>query len=51
MPHRWPGSSAPTTLLSFIVATTEKLIVSTSTTLITTNDPVPGRPCCPPTPG
>src|SRR5919112_5515856 len=33
-------SSAPTTLLSFIAATTERLIVSTATTLITTNDPV-----------
>ena len=33
-------SSAPTTLLSFIAAQTERLIVSTATTLITTNDPV-----------
>jgi putative FMN-dependent luciferase-like monooxygenase len=33
-------SSSPTTLLSFIAAQTERLIVSTSTTLITTNDPV-----------
>ena len=33
-------SSAPTTPLSFIAATTERLIVSTATTLITTNDPV-----------
>jgi len=33
-------SSSPTTLLAYIAAQTEKLIVSTSTTLITTNDPV-----------
>ncbi|MDT7786231.1 MAG: hypothetical protein QOF58_4650 [Pseudonocardiales bacterium] len=33
-------SSAPTTLLSHIAARTKKLIVSTATTLITTNDPV-----------
>ncbi|MBK8462573.1 MAG: LLM class flavin-dependent oxidoreductase [Nigerium sp.] len=33
-------SSAPTTLLAFIAAQTERLIVSTATTLITTNDPV-----------
>src|SRR5919204_2393555 len=33
-------SSAPTTLLSFIAARTERLILSTATTLITTNDPV-----------
>ena len=33
-------SSSPTTLLSFIAARTERLIVSTATTLITTNDPV-----------
>ena len=33
-------SSSPTTLLSFIAAQTERLIVSTATTLITTNDPV-----------
>ena len=32
--------SSPTTMLAFIAATTEKLILSTSTTLITTNDPV-----------
>src|SRR5579875_23147 len=33
-------SSAPTTLLAAIAAQTERLVVSTSTTLITTNDPV-----------
>lgn len=33
-------SSAPTTLLAFIAAQTERLILSTATTLITTNDPV-----------
>jgi putative FMN-dependent luciferase-like monooxygenase len=33
-------SSSPTTLLAHISALTERLIVSTSTTLITTNDPV-----------
>src|SRR6201995_2384616 len=33
-------SSAPTTLLAHIAALTERLIVTTSTTLITTNDPV-----------
>ena len=33
-------SSSPTTTLSYIAAQTERLIVSTSTTLITTNDPV-----------
>jgi putative FMN-dependent luciferase-like monooxygenase len=33
-------SSSPTTLLAYIAAQTERLIVSTSTTLITTNDPV-----------
>ncbi|QNG19533.1 LLM class flavin-dependent oxidoreductase [Rhodococcus triatomae] len=33
-------SSSPTTLLAHIAARTERLIVSTSTTLITTNDPV-----------
>src|SRR5215469_11644479 len=33
-------SSAPATLLSFIAARTRNLIVSTATTLITTNDPV-----------
>ncbi|MGN7976726.1 LLM class flavin-dependent oxidoreductase [Microbacterium sp. 22195] len=33
-------SSSPTTLLAYIAAQTDRLIVSTSTTLITTNDPV-----------
>ncbi|MGF3055688.1 LLM class flavin-dependent oxidoreductase [Microbacterium sp. YY-01] len=33
-------SSSPTTALAYIAAQTERLIVSTSTTLITTNDPV-----------
>src|SRR3569833_1895191 len=33
-------SSAPTTLLAFIAASTERLVLSTATTLITTNDPV-----------
>ncbi|QDP97974.1 LLM class flavin-dependent oxidoreductase [Microlunatus elymi] len=33
-------SSSPTTLLAHIAALTNRLIVSTSTTLITTNDPV-----------
>ncbi|XKG42079.1 LLM class flavin-dependent oxidoreductase [Microbacterium marinum] len=33
-------SSSPTTALAYIAAQTEKLILSTSTTLITTNDPV-----------
>ncbi|MFC5432224.1 LLM class flavin-dependent oxidoreductase [Microbacterium suwonense] len=33
-------SSSPTTLLAYIAARTERLIVSTATTLITTNDPV-----------
>jgi putative FMN-dependent luciferase-like monooxygenase len=33
-------SSAPTTLLSFIAASTSRLVLSTATTLITTNDPV-----------
>ncbi len=33
-------SSSPTTTLAYIAAQTERLIVSTSTTLITTNDPV-----------
>jgi putative FMN-dependent luciferase-like monooxygenase len=33
-------SSSPTTLLAYIVAQTQRLIVSTATTLITTNDPV-----------
>ncbi len=32
--------SSPTTLLGFIAARTQRLILSTSTTLITTNDPV-----------
>ena len=32
--------SSPTTMLGFIAAQTEKLLLSTSTTLITTNDPV-----------
>jgi putative FMN-dependent luciferase-like monooxygenase len=32
--------SSPTTLLGFIAAKTSKLLLSTSTTLITTNDPV-----------
>jgi putative FMN-dependent luciferase-like monooxygenase len=32
--------SSPTTMLGFIAAQTERLILSTSTTLITTNDPV-----------
>src|ERR1700761_1540804 len=33
-------SSSPTTLLSHIAALTERLTVTTATTLITTNDPV-----------
>lgn len=33
-------SSSPTTLLAYIAAVTERIILSTSTTLITTNDPV-----------
>lgn len=33
-------SSSPTTLLAHIAAVTERLILSTATTLITTNDPV-----------
>ena len=33
-------SSSPTTLLGYVAARTERLILSTSTTLITTNDPV-----------
>ncbi|MFJ8040396.1 CE1758 family FMN-dependent luciferase-like monooxygenase [Kitasatospora sp. NPDC096147] len=33
-------TSSPTTLLAFIAAQTERIILSTSTTLITTNDPV-----------
>jgi putative FMN-dependent luciferase-like monooxygenase len=32
--------SSPTTLLGFIAAQTDRLVLSTSTTLITTNDPV-----------
>jgi alkanesulfonate monooxygenase SsuD/methylene tetrahydromethanopterin reductase-like flavin-dependent oxidoreductase (luciferase family) len=32
--------SSPTTMLGYIAARTDKLILSTSTTLITTNDPV-----------
>ena len=32
--------SSPTTMLGYIAAKTDKLILSTSTTLITTNDPV-----------
>ncbi|MCX4580845.1 LLM class flavin-dependent oxidoreductase [Streptomyces sp. NBC_01571] len=32
--------SSPTTLLGYIAARTEKILLSTSTTLITTNDPV-----------
>lgn len=32
--------SSPTTMLGYVAARTEKLILSTSTTLITTNDPV-----------
>jgi putative FMN-dependent luciferase-like monooxygenase len=33
-------SSSPTTLLAYIAAQTERLVLSTATTLITTNDPV-----------
>jgi putative FMN-dependent luciferase-like monooxygenase len=33
-------TSAPTTLLGYLAARTERLILSTATTLITTNDPV-----------
>src|SRR5690349_13736654 len=33
-------SSSPTTTLGFIAAQTSRLVLSTSTTLITTNDPV-----------
>src|SRR5690606_39802756 len=33
-------SSSPTTLLAYIAATTTRISLSTSTTLITTNDPV-----------
>jgi len=32
--------SSPTTLLGYIAAKTDRLILSTATTLITTNDPV-----------
>ena len=32
--------SSPTTLLAFIAAQTERILLSTATTLITTNDPV-----------
>src|SRR5690625_6967504 len=32
--------SSPTTMLGYVAAQTERLILSTSTTLITTNDPV-----------
>ena len=40
--HRSPPfiPSSPSTMLGCIAATTEKLILSTATTLITTNDPV-----------
>ncbi|MFE1166722.1 LLM class flavin-dependent oxidoreductase [Nocardiopsis sp. NPDC058789] len=33
-------ASSPTTMLGYVAARTEKIILSTSTTLITTNDPV-----------
>src|SRR6478672_13538492 len=33
-------ASSPTTMLGWIAAKTERLILSTATTLITTNDPV-----------
>src|SRR4051812_49508719 len=33
-------ASSPTTMLGFVAARTERLILSTATTLITTNDPV-----------
>ena len=33
-------SSSPTTTLGYIAAQTERLVLSTATTLITTNDPV-----------
>src|ERR1700753_2958726 len=40
-PHNQPFvSSSPTTLLPYIAASTKRLILSTATTLITTNDPV-----------
>src|SRR6201991_4591773 len=32
--------SSPTTMLGYVAARTERLLLSTSTTLITTNDPV-----------
>src|SRR4051812_15640634 len=32
--------SSPTTMLGYLAATTERIVLSTSTTLITTNDPV-----------
>src|SRR3970040_740209 len=32
--------SSPTTMLGFVAARTERIILSTATTLITTNDPV-----------
>src|SRR5882724_5109104 len=32
--------SSPTTLLAYVAAKTERIVLSTSTTLITTNDPV-----------
>jgi len=35
--------SSPTTMLGYIAARTNKLLLSTATTLITTNDPVKGR--------
>ena len=44
-------SSSPTTTLAYIGAQTKRILLSTSTTLITTNDPVkivrcPGSPWC-----
>src|SRR3954468_8049852 len=40
-PHNPPFvPSSPTTMLGFLAAQTERIILSTSTTLITTNDPV-----------
>src|SRR4051812_35221619 len=40
-PHTPPFvPSSPTTMLAWIAARTERLLLSTSTTLITTNDPV-----------
>jgi len=33
-------ASSPTTMLGYIAARTERIILSTATTLITTNDPV-----------